>query len=263
MKSTIVLAAVLFLWAATPAPGRGATSGSPLLRGATFVVDPGHGTKYPDGSQLNVGAVGPGGVEEQKVALDVGEDLAALLRAAGAKVVLTRSHAHPYRIGTVLRLDNRARAALANKLGATAFLAIHADSSLAASSHGTSVFWLKPNSVAFANALRKRLASLNLGESEFKARDLAVTSEATVPAALVELGFVSNPHEEQLLATPAFQHQEAQVLYQAILDTFGTAPAHGAGSPGPGAIGGHAAPISGPGSPGPGAIGGHAAPISK
>jgi len=194
---------------------------SPTLRGATFVVDPGHGTRYPDGSALNVGAVGPHGVEEQKVTLAVGEDLAALLRGAGARVALTRSFAAPYRTGTDKRLDNRARAALANRLGATAFIAIHADSSVDPTAHGTSVFWLRPNSVRLANAVRARLSPLGLGESQFRARDLAVTNEARVPAVLVELGFVSNPREERLLATPSFQRREAAALFVALTDAFG------------------------------------------
>jgi N-acetylmuramoyl-L-alanine amidase len=197
-----------------------ADAAEPSLRGAVFVIDPGHGTRYPDGSSLNVGAVGPDGVEEQKVVLAVGEDLAALLRAAGARVELTRSNAKPFRTGTDKRVDNRARAALANRLGATAFVALHADSSLEPSAHGTSVFWLRPNSVALANAVRARLAPLGLGESQFHARDLAVTNEARVPAVLVELGFVSNRREERLLATPAFQHREAEALFGALADTF-------------------------------------------
>lgn len=197
------------------------TSVAQVLRGAIFVVDPGHGTRYPDGSSLNVGAVGPHGVEEQKVTLAVGEDLATLLRAAGARVVLTRSYAAPFRTGTNKRLDNRARAALANRLGATAFIAIHADSSLDPASHGTSVFWLRHNSVALADAVRARLAPLGLGESQFHARDLAVTNEARVPAVLVELGFVSNPKEERLLATPSFQRREAAALFAACTDAFG------------------------------------------
>jgi N-acetylmuramoyl-L-alanine amidase len=190
------------------------------LRGELFVLDPGHGTRYPDGSPLNVGAVGPSGLQEQQVVLDVGEDLAALLRAAGAKVVLTRSHAAPFRTGTDKRLDNRARAALANRLGATAFVAIHADSSLDASAHGTSVFWLRPNSVALANAVRRRLAPLGLGESAFYRRDLAVTNEAKVPAVLVELGFVSNPRDAARLANRAFEATEAKALFAALTDTF-------------------------------------------
>ncbi len=190
------------------------------LAGETFVVDPGHGVRYPDGSPLNVGAVGPDGVQEAKVALAVGEDLAHLLRVSGASVVLTRSYAQPYRTGTVIRVDNRARAALANRLGATAFVAIHADASLDPGSRGTSVFWLRSNSLALAKAMRAELAPLGLGESQFRVRDLAVTSEATVPAVLVELGFISNPGQERLLATASFQQREARALYAAILRTF-------------------------------------------
>jgi N-acetylmuramoyl-L-alanine amidase len=190
------------------------------LHGRTFVVDPGHGVRYPDGSPLNVGAVGPDGVLENAVTLAVGEDLGRLLRAAGARVVLTRSYVRPYRTATVLRLDNRARAALANRLGATAFVALHADASTSPAQGGTSVFWLRPNSVGLANAMRRRLKQLGLGESEFRARDLAVTNEARVPAVLVELGFVSNPAQERLLATPAFQARAAQAVYAALRDVY-------------------------------------------
>jgi N-acetylmuramoyl-L-alanine amidase len=213
------LAATLALCAGFAAP---ALARDASLRGRIFVVDPGHGARYPDGSPLNVGAVGPSGVRENVVALAVGENLGALLRAAGARVELTRSYAHPYRTATVLRLDNRARAALANRLHATAFVALHADASTSAAQGGTSVFWLRPNSVALATAMRRRLRALGLGESEFRARDLAVTSEARVPAVLVELGFVSNPVQERLLATTAFQKRAARAVYLALVDVFGT-----------------------------------------
>jgi N-acetylmuramoyl-L-alanine amidase len=190
------------------------------LSGMTFVVDAGHGTRYPDGSPLNVGAVGPDGVQEAKVTLAVAEDLAGLLRTGGARVALTRSYAHPYRVATNLRKDNRARAALANAMRATAFISIHADSSLDPRKRGISVFWLHPNSARLARNVRAALAPLALGESEFRPRELAVTEEARVPAVLVELGFVSNPGQERLLATPACEGREAVALRDALAETF-------------------------------------------
>jgi len=208
---------LIFLGAAAAAPVAAARAS---LAGDVFVVDPGHGTRYPGGRELNVGAVGPDGIEERAVVLAVAEDLAALLRGAGARVVLTRSFAAPYRTATVLRADNRARAALANRLGATAFVAIHADAALDRGARGTSVFWLRPNSRPLADAVRAQLAPLGLGEAAFRARDLAVTNEARVPAVLVELGFISNPAQERLLATPAFQRREARALYLALAATF-------------------------------------------
>jgi N-acetylmuramoyl-L-alanine amidase len=75
--------------------------------------------------------------------------------------------------------------------------------------------------VPLANAMRAELATLQLGESEFRPRHLAVTDEARVPAVLVELGFVSNRTQERLLATPAFQAREAGALYRALVKTFG------------------------------------------
>ena len=136
------------------------------LSGMTFVVDAGHGTRYPDGSPLNVGAVGPDGVQEAKVTLAVAEDLAGLLRTGGARVALTRSYAHPYRVATNLRKDNRARAALANAMRATAFISIHADSSLDPRKRGISVFWLHPNSARLARNVRAALAPLALALSD-------------------------------------------------------------------------------------------------
>jgi N-acetylmuramoyl-L-alanine amidase len=191
------------------------------LAGRTFVIDPGHGTRHADGTPLNVGAVGPTGVRETSVTLAVGEDLAALVRASGGRAVLTRSYKLPYRTAYDIRHDNRARAALANRIGATAFVAIHCDASTSPSASGTSVFWWRRNSVPLANAIRAHLATLHLGESAFYARNLAVTDEARVPAVLVELGFVSNPTQARLLADPAFESREAHVLYDALVETFG------------------------------------------
>ena len=192
------------------------------LEGRLFVLDPGHGARTPSGEPLNVGAVGPHGVQEQRVALLEADDLAALLRGAGARVVMTRTDDHPYRIATDRRRDNRARAATANALRATAFIALHCDSSLDPTKTGTSVFWLRANSQALARAMRAHLAPLGLGESEFHPRDLAVTNEARVPAVLVELGFVSNPRQEELLASSAFERREAQALFDAVAETFGS-----------------------------------------
>jgi N-acetylmuramoyl-L-alanine amidase len=215
--TTAFVSALLLLALGSAQPGAREAD----LRGRLFVLDPGHGVLTPDGAPLNVGAVGPDGVQEQVVALLVADDLAHLLRERGARVVMTRTDAHPFRIATDRRRDNQARAALANHLGATAFIAIHCDGSLDRAQRGTSVFWLRDNSVALARAVRASLRPLGLGESQYRARDLAVTREARVPAILVELGFVSNPSQERLLASPAFQRREALALFTAVERVFG------------------------------------------
>lgn len=191
------------------------------LAGRIFVIDPGHGTRFPSGDWLNTGAAGPHGVAERDVVLRVGEKLASRLRALGARVELTRTFAHPIRTATNQSRDNRARAKLANELGATAFLALHCDASPDPATRGTSIFWLHDDSAALARAVRAHLAPLGLGEAQFRTRDLAVTDEARVPALLIELGFVSNPEQERLLASAAFQERESAALAAALIELFG------------------------------------------
>jgi N-acetylmuramoyl-L-alanine amidase len=205
---------------AAPFASVGRLAAAAPLAGRTFVIDPGHGTRLPSGGWLNAGAAGPHGVAERDVVLSVGEKLASRLRALGARVVLTRTFAHPIRTATNKSRDNRARAKLANELGATAFLALHCDSSLDPTARGTSIFWLHDDSAALARSVRAHLAPLGLGESQFRARDLAVTDEARVPAVLIELGFLSNPGQEHLLASAALQDREAAALAAALIELY-------------------------------------------
>ena len=213
---------VLALLAALAAFAPSALGAAELpLVGRTFVVDPGHATRRPDGTPLNGGAVAPDGLREATIALQVGTRLAERLRADGARVFLTRTFARPYRTATSIAGDNHARAAWANRLGATAFIAVHCDASLDRARRGTSVFWLRSNSVSLADAIRSHLASLDLGESQFRPRSLSVTDEARVPAVLVELGFITNAAQEARLRDPAFERREAEALAAAVVDVFG------------------------------------------
>ncbi len=197
-----------------------AAAAQPLV-GRTFVIDPGHGTRLPGGGWLNTGAAGPHGLAERDVVLSVGEMLARRLRDLGARVELTRSFARPIRTATNKSRDNRARAQLANDVHATAFLSLHCDSSTDPAAHGTSIFWLHADSAALARTVRAHLAPLGLGESQFRARDLAVTDQARVPAILIELGFLSNPAQERLLSSSAFQEREVQAIAAALVELYG------------------------------------------
>nr|MDQ6933418.1 N-acetylmuramoyl-L-alanine amidase [Candidatus Eremiobacteraeota bacterium] len=219
-EKTPMLVAKMIVAAALTLFGASGALGAPLS-GRLFVIDPGHGARTPEGEALNGGAVSASGLSEAAINLRVGEKVAALLRADGARVVLTRSFLHPFRIGTIVRRDNRARAALANRLGATAFIAIHCDSSKDPSRHGYSVFWLHRNSQTLAHNMRVALGALRLGESQFRQRELAVTSEARVPAVLVELGFISNPAQAALLRSRPFEDVEARAIQRALEQTFG------------------------------------------
>jgi N-acetylmuramoyl-L-alanine amidase len=92
------------------------------------VIDPGHGGD-------ETGAVGPGGLLEKDVTLDIARRLAAVLgRDPGIRPVLTRTG------DTLVALDERA--AIANHEKAAVFVSIHANSSRATGARGSETYYL-------------------------------------------------------------------------------------------------------------------------
>jgi N-acetylmuramoyl-L-alanine amidase len=81
---------------------------------ARLVIDPGHGGK-------DTGAVGPGGLKEKDVTLDVARRVASILGAEGVQVVLTRND------DSFVSLEERT--ARANAFGADLFVSIHCNAS--------------------------------------------------------------------------------------------------------------------------------------
>lgn len=211
-----------------------------------IVIDAGHGG-HDDGT------VGPDGVLEKDVVLDVALRLATLVQTRlGAEVVLTRSD------DTFVPLTERT--AIANEHKADLFLSIHANSSPAPSVSGTETFLLNlnssPGAIAVAareNAgsdksvgeLRDLIQSIaqndKIAESQNFAADIqtsifaqaakgnaaardrgvkkapfVVLIGARMPSALAEIGFLSNPHDESNLNKPEYRQKIAESLYHGI-----------------------------------------------
>jgi N-acetylmuramoyl-L-alanine amidase len=211
-----------------------------------IVIDAGHGG-HDDGT------IGPNGVLEKDVVLDVALRLAALVNSRlGAEVVLTRSD------DTFVPLTERT--AIANEHRADLFLSIHANSSPAPSVAGTETFLLNLNSspgaisvAARENAgsdksigeLRDLVQSIaqndKIAESQTFAADIqtsiftqaargnaaahdrgvkkapfVVLIGAHMPSVLAEIGFLSNPKDESNLNKPEYRQKVAESLYRGI-----------------------------------------------
>ena len=109
--------------AAAPAPGGGGPE--PLQ---TIMIDPGHGGH-------DAGAVGPSGLQEKELSLDIARRVAALLQEElSVRVILTR--AKDQFIGL------RERTALANRERADLFLSIHVNSAPDGAATGTETYFL-------------------------------------------------------------------------------------------------------------------------
>jgi N-acetylmuramoyl-L-alanine amidase len=128
-----------------PAPARPA---APIARpeaapqALTIVIDPGHGG-------AETGAVGPGGLQEKDVTLQIAKRLAATLpRVLPCRVVLTRDS------DTAIPLDDRT--AVANHEKADLFVSVHANSSRAAGARGSESYYL---SLEASDKLSQEIAS--------------------------------------------------------------------------------------------------------
>lgn len=193
---------------------RGTTSSELLLefqeatvRGKRVCLDPGHGGADP-------GAVGPTGLREKDVNLSIALQTAALLRAAGMEVIMTREDDR--------YVDLNSRARIANESEADIFVSIHADAVLNKPTVGgtsTYTYYIrqKEEREHLARLLQAELvAALGLQDRGIFNKNFAVLRETQMPAALVEVAFISNPEEERLLADGAFQQRAAGALVRAI-----------------------------------------------
>jgi N-acetylmuramoyl-L-alanine amidase len=197
------------------------------LRGnpATEPIGPGSSTrKIKDGGGTH-GVVS--GLTEAELNLKVALRLRSLLEAAGVPVVMTRTRTAGTSVGNV------ARARIANEAGAALFLRIHADGSTDPSARGTHTLYpaLRRGWTDDVYPASKRAATLVQSEVVralgFPDRGLQERSDFTgfnwadTPVILVEMGFMTNPTEDRLLATDAYQRRAAVGLCRGALRFLG------------------------------------------
>ena len=194
---------------------RTALSTADAVSGRTVVIDPGHGGPDP-------GAIGPSGLMEKDVVLDVGLKLAALFNRVGCYTILTREedvHLGDSRDPDSFykRLDLERRAELANKSRADIFISVHANSFPEAVWSGAQTFYHSGSreSRGLAEAIQKEL-SLRLGPNLRLSRPgdhYYVLRNTRMPSVIVEVGFISNPREEALLGRPEYRKKLAEAIF--------------------------------------------------
>jgi N-acetylmuramoyl-L-alanine amidase len=216
------------------------------LKIGKIVIDPGHGGH-------DTGTIGPNGLEEKELVLDVGRRLGKLLEARlGAEVVYTRKD------DTFIPLETRT--AVANQARADLFVSIHANSSHDPDARGVETYYLNftssPEALEVAareNAVSEKsiyelqdlVKKIALKEKIEESREFAGDVEqslhsglaakspairdrgvkkapfivligANMPSILAEISFVSNPTDEHRLATSEYRQRIAESLYRGI-----------------------------------------------
>jgi N-acetylmuramoyl-L-alanine amidase len=200
------------------------------------VIDPGHDlhanlTTEPIGPGSSTRKIKDGGgtrgvvshTPEAALNLAVALRLRGLLEPAGIRVVMTRTHTAGTSVGNV------ERARIANDAGAALFLRIHADGAPTPTARGTHILypariagWTDDVYLASRRAARVVHAEL-LRALGFPDRGLQEHTDftgfnwANVPVILVEMGFMTNPVEDRVLATGDGRARAALALCRGTL----------------------------------------------
>lgn len=196
------------------------------LSGKVIVIDPGHGG--PDG-----GAVG-GDVIEKDIALDISIHLRDYLQEAGAIVYMTREKDKDLASSDTSGLSRRksedlkARAKLINNADADYFVSIHLNAIPSSRWRGAQVFFHPSNkksekgSKFIQDEIRKVLENTNRLAKPIS--NVYLLKATDVPGSLVEVGFLSNPEERDLLQSEEYQKKMSATIYRGILRYFTNEP---------------------------------------
>ncbi len=218
------------------------------LKIGRIVIDPGHGGH-------DTGTIGPTGLEEKDVVLDVGLKLKKLLELnSGCEVIMTRSD------DTFIPLEERT--AIANEKSADLFISLHANASRDDTARGIETYYLNftsnPDALEVAarenatsqqavhelqDLIKKIAMTEKIEESQDFARQVqrevysrvtkasgaqrdrgikkapfVVLIGANMPSVLGEISFLTNPRDERLLRRSDYREKIAYALYEGILN---------------------------------------------
>jgi N-acetylmuramoyl-L-alanine amidase len=231
------------------APARAKQDAPGPKRFQTVVIDAGHGGE-------DTGALGPTGLAEKELVLDVSLRLERALRASGLDVKLTRDD------DTFVPLEERT--SRANDARADLFVSIHANSARSEKPTGIETYFVSldasdetaeqlaareneafgvaaerveradplmavlgdmivtehvKDSSEFSKIVQSELARLDAGTSRgVKQAPFVVLMGVQMPASLIEIGFLSNPKDEAALARSAHRAKIASAVSRAVLE---------------------------------------------
>jgi N-acetylmuramoyl-L-alanine amidase len=216
------------------------------LKVGRIVLDPGHGGH-------DTGTIGPEGLREKDLVLDVAKRLGALIEdRLGSEVIYTRND------DVFVPLERRTE--IANEAKADLFLSIHANSSTLHSVAGVETYYLNfttsraalevaarenagsqktvyelqdllekialkdkvEESREFATRIQSALFSAS-AKGDPRARDRGIRKApfvvligASMPSVLSEIGFISNAHDESIMKRGEYRERLAEALYKGL-----------------------------------------------
>ena len=176
------------------------------LKDIKIVVDPGHGGKEN-------GATGCFWDKEKDIALKISKHLEHELKSRGAKVIMTREHDNT--VGLYERID------IANNNDATIFVSIHNNAlpdTLNPNEHrGTSIFYYYNQAKPIAQTvLKTMIEELGTQNDGIHQQSFAVVRNTGALSILIEVAYLINPDDNEMLINHNFQKNTAKAIADGI-----------------------------------------------
>src|SRR5437763_3835761 len=181
-----------------------ASTAAAQTRFTTIVIDPGHGG-------FDRGGIPGQRVLEKNMNLDVALRLKPILEKAGYRVVMTRT--------TDIFVPLGSRVAIANSYPNGIFLCIHFNSASRSGASGIETYFYSTESAPLAASIHSAVVGGAPSENRgVRRRGYFVLRRTTVPAVLVECGFLTNPTEAQYALTTTYRQKLAQEIARGIVN---------------------------------------------
>ena len=178
----------------------------PMLWGqADIVLDAGHGGEDPGAIQ--------GDAMEKEITLEIVKMTKDLLEESGYKVGMTREED--------CRVELGGRASFANKRNAKVFVSIHCNASENHKGNGIETFYAEYK--GFKNkTLAEMIQSAVMEQTDafdrgIKTADYAVIVRTSMPAVLIEVGFLTDEVEKEMLQDKEYQEKLAKGISEGII----------------------------------------------
>ena len=175
------------------------------------------------------GAVGKNGALEKELNLSISKKLHDLFRAAGYKVVMTREtdtllydKNADYK-GRKKELDLAKRVEIASSYENAVFISIHMNSFPDSKYSGLQVYYSKNHQDSaevaenIQSTVRDCIQKDNNRQTKPAGKNIFVLDRITIPAVLIECGFISNPDECHALSEEQYQKKLSLTIFSAVV----------------------------------------------
>ncbi len=170
-----------------------------------IIIDPGHGGEDP-------GTIGIGGFREKDVVLPISLDVAEILRKQDIEVIMTRD------TDNFISLEGRTD--MANDLNADLFVSIHANAiNLSRPDvNGLETYYYKSGRRLAEIIHWSILNGVEIGNRGIRRARFFVLRHSTMPAVLVEVGFLTGEVDSSRLKDPNHRRQMAEAIARGIVE---------------------------------------------